>query len=123
MARVTGIGGVFYKVADPAATRAWYAEHLGVNGDAYGCMFTAAAGDLTILNPFDAGTDYFKPGDQAFMINFRVDDLDTLLAGLAAKGIPCVGEPMDESYGKFGWIIDCDGLKIELWEPKGDPPD
>lgn len=119
MAQVTGVGGVFYKVANPAATRAWYAEHLGLATDDCGATLKAAADDLTIWSPFTATTDYFAPGEQAFMVNFRVDDLDALLAALAAKGIPCVGEPMDESYGKFGWVIDCDGLKIELWEPKG----
>jgi len=118
MARVTGIGGVFFKVADPAATRAWYAEHLGFAAESYGCMFTAAADDVTVWNPFDAATDYFGPGDQRFMINFRVDDFDALLAALAAKGIACVGTPLDETYGKFGWIVDCNGLKIELWKPK-----
>ncbi len=120
MARATGIGGVFFKVRDPAATRAWYAEHLGIDVDAYGCSFPPETDPaaLTIWSPFAAETDYFGPGKQAFMVNFRVDDLDTLLAELAAKGMPCVGEPLDESYGKFGWIIDCDGHKIELWEPK-----
>lgn len=120
MAKITGLGGVFMKVADPAATRAWYAEHLGIAVDEFGCSFLPDPDPkaMTIWSPFKAETDYFGPGDQRFMINFRVDDLDTLLADLAAKGIPCVGEPMDESYGKFGWIVDCDGLKIELWEPK-----
>ncbi|MFZ4689680.1 MAG: VOC family protein [Polymorphobacter sp.] len=120
MAKVTGIGGVFFKVADPAATRAWYAEHLGLQVDDYGCTFAPDPDPKaqTIWSPFKADTDYFGPGEQDFMVNFRVDDLDALLAALAAKGIACVGDPMDESYGKFGWIIDCDGRKIELWEPK-----
>ena len=118
MARVTGIGGVFYKVADPAATRAWYATHLGIDNKAWGTKFAGAVGDATVWNPFGAATDYFGPGPQPFMINFRVDDLDALLAELAAKGIACVGTPLDEGYGKFGWVTDCDGLKIELWEPK-----
>lgn len=120
MAKVTGVGGIFYKVADPAATRAWYAEHLGLSVDEYGCTFGFDPDPKaqTVWSPFKAATDYFAPSDKPFMINFRVDDLDALLAELAAKGIPCIGEPMDESYGKFGWILDPDGLKIELWEPK-----
>lgn len=124
MAKATGIGGVFFKVADPATTRAWYAAHLGLIDDQYGHMFKPDPDPkaLTIWNPFKADTDYFAPGDKPFMINFRVDDLDALLAELAAKGIPCIGEPMNESYGKFGWIMDPDGLKIELWQPMGDPP-
>jgi glyoxylase I family protein len=120
MARVTGLGGVFFKVADPAATRAWYASHLGSTIDDYGATFAPDPDPRaqTVWSPFKAETDYFGPGGQDYMINFRVDDLDALLASLAEKGIACVGEPMDESYGKFGWIIDCDGRKIELWEPK-----
>jgi catechol 2,3-dioxygenase-like lactoylglutathione lyase family enzyme len=120
MARATGIGGVFFKVPDPARTRAWYAEHLGLAADDFGCTFApdGNALALTIWSPFKADSDYFGSGNQRFMVNFRVDDLDALLAELAAKGIACVGEPMDESYGKFGWIVDCDGHKIELWQPK-----
>jgi catechol 2,3-dioxygenase-like lactoylglutathione lyase family enzyme len=120
MARITGIGGIFMKVADPAATRAWYAEHLGLAVDDYGCSFAPDPDPLaqTVWSPFKAATDYFGPGDQAFMVNFRVDDLDALLGQLAAKGIPSAAEPIDESYGKFGWVVDCDGRRIELWEPK-----
>ncbi len=116
MAKVTGIGGVFYKVADPAATRAWYAEHLGIAADDYGATLTAEG--QAIWSPFKADSDYFG-GDQRFMINLKVDDLDALLTALHAKGVELVGDPMDESYGKFAWIRDCDGFKIELWEPKG----
>lgn len=120
MAKVTGVGGIFYKVADPAATRAWYAEHLGLAADEYGATFGPDPDPLaqTVWSPFKADTDYFAPSASPFMINFRVDDLDALLAQLAAKGIACIGEPMDEPYGKFGWVIDPDGLKIELWEPR-----
>lgn len=116
MAKVTGIGGVFYKVADPAATRAWYAEHLGMDASEYGAMLTAAG--TAVWNPFPAASDYFGPGDQPFMVNLRVEDLDALLTAMRAKGVELVGEPLDESYGKFAWVRDCDGLKVELWEPK-----
>ena len=118
MAKVTGIGGVFYKVADPAATRAWYSAHFGFTADDFGGMFSPDGGS-TIWSPFKATTDYFGPGDQPFMINLRVDDLDALMTELTAKGVASAGEPMDESYGKFAWIVDCDGFKVELWEPKG----
>lgn len=121
MAKITGIGGVLFKCADPTATRAWYAEHLGVTVDDYGATFTNAAGSTAVWSPFAAATDYFGASDQPFMVNFTVDDLGALLAALAAKGIACVGEPLDESYGKFGWIVDCDGRKIELWQPAGTP--
>ena len=120
MAKAIGIGGIFFKVADPAATRSWYAEHLGLDTDDYGATFApdADAKAQTIWSPFKPDTDYFGPGPQDFMVNFRVDDLDALLSALAEKGIRCIGEPLHESYGKFGWIIDCDGRKIELWEPR-----
>lgn len=115
MAKVTGIGGVFFKVKDPAATRAWYAENLGLASSEYGATLPAE-GD-TAWNPFPADATYFGPGDQPFMINLKVDDLDALLIDLRAKGIELVGEPRAESYGKFAWIRDCDGLKVELWQP------
>ena len=118
MAKVIGLGGVFCRCADPAATRAWYAEHLGITVDDYGATFIEAAGAQAVWSPFARDTDYFGAGVQEFMINFRVDDLDALLAALAAKGIPGAGAPLDESYGKFGWIVDCDGRRIELWEAK-----
>lgn len=119
MAKVTGLGGVFMKVADPAATRAWYAEHLGLATDDYGCTF-ATDGGQTVWSPFKATSDYFGPGGQPFMVNFRVDDLDALLADLKAKGVEPAADPLYESYGKFAWIVDCDGHRIELWEPKGE---
>lgn len=118
MAKVTGIGGAFFKVADPARTRAWYAEHLGMAVDEFGCTFSVS-GAQAIWSPFKADTDYFGPGDQPFMLNLTVDDLDALLVALRAKGVELVGEPLDESYGKFAWIRDCDGMKVELWEAKG----
>jgi predicted enzyme related to lactoylglutathione lyase len=118
MAKVTGLGGVFFKCANPAATRAWYAENLGVAVDDYGATFVNTANSQSVWSPFSTDTDYFGGGDQTFMINFIVDDLDAMLATLAAKGIACTGTPIDESYGKFGWIVDCDGRKIELWEPR-----
>jgi predicted enzyme related to lactoylglutathione lyase len=118
MAKIIGLGGIFFRCADPAATRAWYAEHLGIAADQYGAVFSEAA-VMTVWNPFDATTDYFGSPDQPFMINFRVDDLDALMADLAAKGIAPVAPGMSESYGKFAWITDCDGRRIELWEPIG----
>jgi catechol 2,3-dioxygenase-like lactoylglutathione lyase family enzyme len=120
MARATGIGGIFFKSRDPAATRAWYAEHLGLDIDDYGATFGPESDPRaqTVWSPFKADTGYFGTGPQEFMVNFRVDDLAGLLAALADKGVACVGAPIEESYGKFGWIIDCDGRKIELWEPK-----
>ena len=121
MARVTGLGGLFYKVADPKATQAWYQEHLGVGGD-WGASFRWAdeSGEdpFSLLSPFKESTDYMAPSAAAFMINLRVDDLDSIIADLEAKGIEILGR-QDEDYGNFAWILDCDGIKIELWQQKG----
>ena len=124
MARVTGLGGLFYKVADPAAPRRWYQDSLGIGSD-WGAMFPFkedAADGYALLSPFKAETDYFAPSEQPFMINLRVDDLDGMLANLAAKGIEPLGR-QDEDYGNFAWIMDPDGVKIELWQQKGPAPE
>ena len=123
MAKVTGLGGLFYKVMDPAKTQAWYKETLGVGGE-WGAMFPFKADSpegFTLLSPFNAETDYFGPSDAAFMINLRVDDLDGVVADLEGKGIKILGR-QDEDYGRFAWILDCDGVKVELWQQLGDAP-
>ncbi|HYD11224.1 MAG TPA: VOC family protein [Allosphingosinicella sp.] len=124
MARVTGLGGVFYKVADPAATQAWYQEHLGIGGD-WGATFRYAdegtEDPFSLLSPFKENSDYFAPSAAAFMINLRVDDLDGMIAQLQEKGIEILGR-QDEDYGNFAWILDCDGVKVELWQQKGAAP-
>jgi catechol 2,3-dioxygenase-like lactoylglutathione lyase family enzyme len=123
MAEVTGLGGVFYKVADSAATTRWYKEMLGVGGD-WGAVFpfTGDPGGYSLLSPFKAATDYFAPSEAAFMINLRVDDLDGMIAELEAKGIEVLGR-QDEEYGKFAWILDCDGIKVELFQQVGAAPE
>lgn len=124
MARVTGLGGIFYKAPDPARTQAWYQETLGIGGE-WGAMFpwsAEAGGDAySLLSPFKETTDYMDPSTAQFMINLRVDDLDAFTAGLQAKGIEILGR-QDEDYGNFAWILDCDGIKIELWQQKGPAP-
>ena len=124
MAKVTGLGGVFYKVADPERTRAWYQETLGIGGE-WGAMFPWKAepgGEgYSLLSPFKQATDYFDPSEARFMINLRVDDLTGMIEELAAKGIEVLGR-QDEEYGSFAWILDCDGIKIELWQQKGPAP-
>nr|WP_294846845.1 VOC family protein [uncultured Sphingomonas sp.] len=117
MARITGLGGIFYKVADLDATKAWYLEKLGVGGD-YGAMFPFSgdvADGFSLLSPFKDDSDYFAPSHQPFMINLRVDDLDGMVAALADKGVDILGR-QDEDYGRFAWIMDPDGVKIELYE-------
>jgi catechol 2,3-dioxygenase-like lactoylglutathione lyase family enzyme len=120
MAKVTGLGGIFYKVADPARTQAWYQETLGIGGE-WGAMFQWSdepnAEPYSLLSPFKAESDYFAPSSAAFMINLRVDDLDAMIEMLAGKGIEVLGR-QDDDYGNFAWIVDCDGIKIELWQQK-----
>ena len=122
MAKVTGLGGVFYKVEDSEATARWYKETLGVGGE-WGATF-AFAGDpdgYTVLSPFKVTSDYFDPSRASFMINLRVDDLDAMIAELENKGVEILGR-QDEEYGKFAWILDCDGIKVELWQQVGPAP-
>lgn len=119
--RVTGLGGVFYVVADPAATRAWYRDTLGIDGP-YGPQLAWAdeprAQPNSLISHF-ADDEYIKPGRGGFMVNLRVDQLDGFVAILKAKGVEILGEA-DEGYGKFAWLLDPDGVKIELWEQVDD---
>ena len=119
--RVTGIGGVFFKSQNPKELVAWYGKHLGLNTDQYGSTFwwkDKEGNDCsTQWSPFRDDTDYFQPSQKQFMQNFRVHDLDSLLKQLAAEGVTIVDEPQSFDYGKFAWIVDPEGNKIELWEP------
>jgi len=120
--RVTGIGGIFFKSADPTATRSWYARHLGLSDNKYGHVFEwrdaedADKKGQTVFNPFAKDTKYFEPSGKDFMINLRVENLEWLLAELKKEGIEQVGEMQSYDYGKFAHIMDPDGNKIELWE-------
>lgn len=120
MQRVIGLGGPFIKAADPKALAAWYEKHLGIqfNGGTY-AVFPAQEkpAGYTLLTFFKKDSDYFAPSTKEVMVNLVVHDLFALLDALKAEGVTVVGEPMDEEYGKFGWIIDPEGNKIELWEP------
>ena len=124
MKRVTGIGGVFFKARDPKALAEWYAKHLGMNLEEWGgVVFRWATDDnpsgtgTTVWSPFKQDTTYFAPSEAPFMINYRVDDLHGLLAALRAEGCD-VQDNIDESeLGKFGWVVDPEGNKIELWQP------
>ena len=126
MKRVTGIGGVFFKVKDPSMTRDWYKQHLGFNTDEYGSNFEWRQADegvkkgFTQWSPFKESSSYF---DQDFMINYRVSNLDGLLDDLRTKGVEIVDEVQQEDYGKFVHIIDGDGNKVELWEPNDESYD
>jgi predicted enzyme related to lactoylglutathione lyase len=122
MARVTGIGGVFLRSADPQALGAWYKKHLGVDIGDYGATFSwqdevPKGTGLTTWNAFPADSSYLGAPSQAVMINYRVDDLDALLRELGAAGVWIDPERLNESYGRFAWIKDCDGNRVELWQP------
>ena len=122
MARVTGIGGVFLRARDPQALGEWYKRHLGVPYDDGFAKFVWTEDPdpnaLTTWAPFDADTTYFGSDTQQAMVNFRVDDLDALLFELAANGVEIVPERSEDvAFGRFAWIIDCEGNRVELWEP------
>jgi catechol 2,3-dioxygenase-like lactoylglutathione lyase family enzyme len=119
--RVTGLGGVFYIAKDPEATRAWYRDMLGLEGK-YGPQLAWA--DEPMAHPYSlishfADDGYIQPGSGGFMINLRVHDLDGFVALITARGVEVLGQA-DEGYGKFAWILDPNGVKIELWEQVDD---
>ena len=122
MAQVLGVGGVFFKSDDPAELGAWYKKWLGVPAHPeWGASFTpdtVPPGGFTVWAPFKRDTTYFEPSPNSFMINLMVDDLDGALAQVAEGGAEIVGEIADEPYGRFGWFLDPEGNKVELWEPK-----
>ena len=121
MKRVTGIGGLFFKTTDPKATKNWYKKHLGFNTDDYGCTFWWKDENgnkcSTQWSPMAKDTEYFKPSDKPFMFNYRVENLVGLLKLLKKEGVTIIGDIQEFDYGKFGYIMDNDGNKIELWEP------
>jgi len=123
MAKALGVGGVFFKSPDPAALGRWYEKWLGIplEKDWGGASFPPSAmppGGATIWSPFPADTKYFDPPDRAFMFNLVVDDLDGALAQVREGGAETPGEIQEMEFGRFGWFIDPDGNKVELWEPK-----
>ena len=119
--RVTGIGGLFFKSKDPKASKDWYKKHLGFNTDDYGCTFWWKDKEgkecSTQWSPFAEDTKYYQPSKKDFMFNYRVENLQELLETLKEEGVTIVGKMEEYDYGKFGWILDNDGNKIELWEP------
>jgi predicted enzyme related to lactoylglutathione lyase len=124
MAKVTGIGGVFFKCKDPEKIKEWYNTHLGLNAGKYGANFEwhlaedSTKKGSTAWNPFPDKTKYFEPSEKDFMINYRVDNLEELVAQLHKDGVTVVDKIEDSPYGKFVHIMDVEGNKVELWEPK-----
>lgn len=121
MERVLGIGGVFFKARDPKALAAWYREHLGVPvgpGQTYGAFASAGAGEQTVWSVFPAEASPEGPGAAPFRLNYRVRDLDAMLAQLRAAGAKVEDRVEDYDFGRFGWAADPEGNRIELWEPR-----
>ncbi len=129
MAKVTGIGGVFFKSkGDRTALAAWYQKHLGLRLEEWGGAILrwlddkAGDGGLTVWHVAEPDTRWFSPSNSSFMVNYRVDNLGEMLEQLRAGGVDVVGGPESHENGKFAWIMDPDGNKIELWEPKAWQP-
>jgi predicted enzyme related to lactoylglutathione lyase len=124
MQRVTGIGGIFFKAKDPKALGQWYQRHLGLDVQAWGgAAFQWVTPEnpngtgSTLWTPFAQTTTYFGPGTTPFMVNFRVHDLPALLAALRAEGCAVDAKTEESEYGKFGWVQDPEGNRVELWQP------
>ena len=124
MAKITGIGGVFIKSKGKGSELAeWYKTNLGLELESWGGAIlkwtgdTVADGGLTVWTSADHDTKWFSPSESSFMINYRVDNMDELLASLKDNGVEIVGGPDAAENGKFAWIMDPDGNKVELWEP------
>jgi len=124
MKRVTGVGGIFFKAKDAPALHAWYKQHLGIDVQPWGgAAFNwtddegkPVAGTTAWLITSEQSSQ-FAPSDAPFMVNYRVDDLDALLAALREEGCNVLDKVDDSEYGKFGWVIDPEGNKVELWQP------
>lgn len=124
MKRVTGIGGVFFNSSDPIRLRTWYKEHLGINVQDWGGTAFSWTGEdgkpfagTTVWTIGDARKNTFAPGTASFMVNYRVADLHGLVAALKGEGCNVLDNLSDSEFGKFAWVIDPDGNKVELWEP------
>ena len=126
MQYVTGIGGIFFKANDPEKLGEWYKKHLGLNVEDWGGVSfrendpankDPKRQSYTLWSPFEASTEYFSPSEKSFMINFRVTNLDALLEKLRSEGVEVDDRTERSDFGYFGWVIDPEGNKIELWEP------
>lgn len=121
--KVTGIGGIFFKCKDPKKLKEWYSKHLGLNTNEYGSVFEWRQGadttkkGFTQWSPFKETTKYFLPSTKDFMINYRVEHMDELIAELKMSGVTMVDSIQTYDYGKFVHILDLEGNKLELWEP------
>jgi len=124
MRRVTGIGGIFFKARDPAALREWYRVHLGIDVQAWGGTafrwadeHNPAGQGSTVWSVFEDTNGCFAPSEARFMVNYRVEDLHALLQALRSEGCDVDAKVEESEYGKFGWVIDPEGHRVELWQP------
>jgi predicted enzyme related to lactoylglutathione lyase len=123
MKHITGIGGIFFKAKDPGALATWYRQHLGIEVESWGGFAfdwsddPQLDGGTTAWTIFPDTTKYFEPSDKPFMINFRVTDLDGLLAALRDQGVEVKANDEESEFGKFAWVMDPEGNRLELWEP------
>lgn len=128
MARVTGIGGIFFQAQDPEALMQWYVDNLGVELEEWGGALFVWKDDeevqsspgVTVWRAAEAGGDWFEPSQSSFLVNYRVDDMREMLDQLAAAGVEPVEGPVDDFNGIFTWIMDPEGNKVELWQPVND---
>lgn len=120
MKRILGLGGVFVKAKNPIELAAWYEKHLGLSfgGKVY-TDFPLQGKGFNVLSFFAEDTKYLEPSESSFMFNFRVEDLENLLEILASEGVEIVGQDLEDPNGKFAWLLDPEGNKIELWQPIG----
>ena len=124
MKRVTGIGGIFFKAQNPEKLRSWYETHLGMPVESWGGLQFHWRQDedrerrgSTVWTVFGANTHHFDPSEKPFMINYRVEDLDEVLAALKSEGVTVDDKIEESEYGRFGWVMDPEGNKVELWQP------
>lgn len=120
MERVNGVGGVFFRARDPKALAAWYRDHLGVpveEDQTYAPFSSLGPGEMTVWSTFPEDTEYFGPANKPLMVNYRVSDLDAMLAQLRAAGAEVDDRIEEYEYGRFGWASDPEGNRFELWEP------
>ncbi len=120
--RITGIGGISFKARDKARLLAWYRDHLGLDVQDWGGATFEWGKGHTVWSIFKEDSDYFGPGLQPYMINYRVPNLARMLARLRAEGVAVDDRTEESEFGKFGWIVDPEGNRIELWEPPATGP-
>ncbi|NNE05662.1 MAG: VOC family protein [Xanthomonadales bacterium] len=128
--RALGVGGIFFRSSNPAKLGDWYRKHLGLGieswGDTHGTSFNPAdmpANSFTVWSAFARDTEYFGPSGQSFMFNLVVDDLDAALNNVAAGGVEVIADREEHDFGRFGWFIDPEGNRVELWEPPEQLPE